>query len=208
MKYTSTRGGVGNLTFENALFTGYATDGGILVPEEVPVVSGETLKSWSRLGFVDLAKEIVSLFVPEEEIPRIDLNGEKTYLFVNHKINVLYKGLIKAFNLNSAHHYTVKHRGMDLSLNAWEGALAGLCCICLCSIIHLSISDLLDAAFRTFSVPEVAPVARLKDGLCVLELFHGKTWALKDLALSCVGQFYNYFCAKRKKHYTILVGMK
>ena len=78
MKYTSTRGGVSDLTFENALFTGYAEDGGILVPVDVPVVSCETLKSWSRLGFADLSKEIVSLFVPEEEIPRSELNGKKS----------------------------------------------------------------------------------------------------------------------------------
>lgn len=77
MKYTSTRGGVRDLTFEDALFTGYATDGGILVPEEIPTVSAETLKSWGHLSFVELAKEIVSLFISEEEIPRSDLNGKK-----------------------------------------------------------------------------------------------------------------------------------
>ena len=75
------------------------------------------------------------------------------------------------------------------------------------SMFFLFVSDLLDAAFKTFSVPEIAPVAKLKEGLRVLELFHGKTWAFKDLALSCVGQLYNYFCSKKKKHYTIVVGM-
>ena len=76
MKYTSTRGGVRNLTFEDALFTGYAADGGILVPDKIPVISKKTLVRWSKLGFVDLAKEIVPLFVPETEVPRSDLNGE------------------------------------------------------------------------------------------------------------------------------------
>ena len=81
--------------------------------------------------------------------------------------------------------------------------------MCISSHLHvfLFVSDLLDAAFKTFSVPEIAPVAKLKEGLRVLELFHGKTWAFKDLALSCVGQLYNYFCSKNKKHYTIVVGM-
>ena len=81
MKYTSTRGGVSDLTFENALFTGYAEDGGILVPEDIPLVPRETLQLWSRLGFVDLAKEIVSLFVPEQEVPRSELNGKNKHYF-------------------------------------------------------------------------------------------------------------------------------
>ena len=75
MKYKSTRGGSTGLSFEDALFTGYAADGGILVPDTIPSVSKEQLKTWSRLGFVDLAKEITSLFVPETEIPKQELNG-------------------------------------------------------------------------------------------------------------------------------------
>ncbi|KAJ8317394.1 hypothetical protein KUTeg_005298, partial [Tegillarca granosa] len=38
-----------------------------------------------------------------------------------------------------------------------------------------------------------------------MELYHGVTWAFKDLALSCVGQFLEYFLSKRKKYLTILV---
>ena len=75
MKYKSTRGGSTGLSFEDALFTGYATDGGILVPDTIPSISKEQLKTWSRLGFVDLAKEITSLFVPDTEIPKQELNG-------------------------------------------------------------------------------------------------------------------------------------
>ena len=66
---------MGDLTFEDAFFTGYAADGGILVPEKIPTVSKETLTTWSQLGFVDLAKEIISLFIRETEIPRQELNG-------------------------------------------------------------------------------------------------------------------------------------
>ena len=39
-----------------------------------------------------------------------------------------------------------------------------------------------------------------------MELFHGTTWAFKDLALSCVGQFLEYFLSKRQIHLTIVVG--
>jgi hypothetical protein len=59
MKYKSTRGGVHGLSFEDALYTGYASDGGILIPESIPVISKETLKSWVPLSYKELAKKIV-----------------------------------------------------------------------------------------------------------------------------------------------------
>ena len=40
----------------------------------------------------------------------------------------------------------------------------------------------------------------------LVELFHGKTWAFKDLPLATVGQFLQYFLSKRKKNMTLLVG--
>ncbi len=66
---------------------------------------------------------------------------------------------------------------------------------------------ILDRAFTRFSIPDVVHLERLADGLNVLELFHGPTLAFKDLALTCVGQFYEYFLEKRKKHVTVIVGM-
>lgn len=68
------------------------------------------------------------------------------------------------------------------------------------------IPDLLDKAFSKFTHQEIAPIQRLKNGLNVMELFHGTTWAFKDLALSCVGQFLEYFLSKQKKHLTLVVG--
>lgn len=73
-------------------------------------------------------------------------------------------------------------------------------------IVFSLLKELIDRGFATFSFPEIAPVARLKDDVTILELFHGRTWAFKDIALCCVGQFLNYFCSKRQKHYTVVVG--
>lgn len=72
--------------------------------------------------------------------------------------------------------------------------------------LFINISELLDKAFARFSHPEIAPIKKLKNGLNIMELFHGTTWAFKDLALSCVGQFLEYFLSKRQKHLTIVVG--
>ena len=59
---------------------------------------------------------------------------------------------------------------------------------------------------QNISVPEVIAIQRLKDGLNVAELFHGPTLAFKDLALTFVGELYNYFLEKSKKNCIIVVG--
>ncbi|XP_060103846.1 threonine synthase-like 2 [Heteronotia binoei] len=140
MQYISTRGGAGSLDFEDALFSGYATDGGLLMPETIPALDHVTLQKWSSFSYPELVKQLSSIFIPAELIPRADLNG------------------------------------------------------------------LIDGAFRRFRHKEVVPLSRLKKDLNILELWHGATFAFKDLALSCTGQFLQYFLKKRKKHVTILVG--
>lgn len=65
---------------------------------------------------------------------------------------------------------------------------------------------LVGEALSGFSVPEVVRIARLKEGLSVLELFHGQTLAFKDLAITCTVYFLNYFLRKGINRATILVG--
>merc|ERR1719335_1377266 len=72
--YRSTRGGASGLGFEEAVFEGLAPDGGLLVPDWVPDVSGD-YKNWASLRFDELAYEIVSRYCSEDEIPGADLRG-------------------------------------------------------------------------------------------------------------------------------------
>uniref|UniRef100_A0A7N4PUP7 Threonine synthase like 2 n=1 Tax=Sarcophilus harrisii TaxID=9305 RepID=A0A7N4PUP7_SARHA len=65
---------------------------------------------------------------------------------------------------------------------------------------------LVDRAFSRFRHRDVVHLSRMKNGLNVLELWHGVTYAFKDLSLSCTGQFLQYFLEKRQKHVTIVVG--
>lgn len=65
---------------------------------------------------------------------------------------------------------------------------------------------LVSEALSGFSVAEVVKIARLKDGLVVLELFHGRTLAFKDLAMTCTVSFINYFLQKEKRRATVVVG--
>ncbi|KAK1884450.1 Threonine synthase-like 2 [Dissostichus eleginoides] len=140
MQFCSTRGGVHGWDFQQVLFSGFAPDGGMFMPESVPVLSPVTLRSWGGLSYTDLVVEVASLFIPPHLIPREDLEG------------------------------------------------------------------LVNEALSGFSVPEVVTVARLKDGLSVLELFHGETLAFKDLAMTCTVRFLDYFLQKQNRRATVIVG--
>ncbi|XP_048208481.1 threonine synthase-like 2 [Perognathus longimembris pacificus] len=140
MWYTSTRGLAPQVDFEGALFSGYAPDGGLYMPRELPQLDRDTLCRWSKLSYPSLVKELCSLFIGPKLIPRAELN------------------------------------------------------------------DLIDRAFCRFRHKEVVHLCRLKNGLNVLELWHGVTYAFKDLSLSCTAQFLQYFLEKREKHVTVVVG--
>ena len=64
MKYQSTRGGVQGLSFVDSLLMGLAPDGGLLVPNSIPDVSNQ-LTAWSKLSYVELAQEIIGLYVDD-----------------------------------------------------------------------------------------------------------------------------------------------
>lgn len=129
MKYISTRGQVAPIGFIDAILMGLADDGGLLVPEQIPQLSDDTLKHWQQLSYQELALEVFSLFV-NDEIPREDLK------------------------------------------------------------------KLVDDSYGTFRHEEVTPVRKLDDSRYVLELFHGPTFAFKDVALQFLGNLYSYVSRK------------
>ncbi len=84
MKYISTRGGIEPLGFKEAVMMGLARDGGLLLPDSIPVVSNETLEKWQKLKFSDLSFEVISLFAPD--IPKDDLKDiiQRSYATFTH----------------------------------------------------------------------------------------------------------------------------
>lgn len=94
MKYSSTRGDVTGRTFEEALFTGYAADGGLILPETIPKIDVNKLKSWAKLSYVELAKKIVPLYVGEDEIPSSDLSGKFTMVWNWLFIDILFSPIM------------------------------------------------------------------------------------------------------------------
>ena len=71
MKYISTRGGMSPAPYSAILLEGLATDGGLVVPEAVPLVPAEQLEAWRGLDYPALATEILARFATD--IPRDDL---------------------------------------------------------------------------------------------------------------------------------------
>ena len=78
MRYRSTRGGIAGYSFEQAIFSGIASDGGLLMPEHIPHLTENTLSQWSKLSYRDIVKEVAAVFI-EDEISRSDLSGEQFY---------------------------------------------------------------------------------------------------------------------------------
>ena len=61
IQYLSNLGGTVPVDFETAILDGFASDGGLYVPDRVPKVSKEQLLSWKGLTYQDLAFEIIPL---------------------------------------------------------------------------------------------------------------------------------------------------
>ena len=66
------------------------------------------------------------------------------------------------------------------------------------------LQDLLQRSYSSFRTPDVTPLITLKEeeNLHLLELFHGPTFAFKDVALQLLGNFFEYFLVRRNKEVT------
>lgn len=84
MKYTSTRNNSKNIcyTFEDALCSGYAPDGGLFVPINLPKITTDNLNKWKNYKYNELMYIILRLFIDESEIPNEDLK-----LICNNSLN-------------------------------------------------------------------------------------------------------------------------
>lgn len=56
---------------------------------------------------------------------------------------------------------------------------------------------LVEKSYSTFRHPDVTPIVKLEDKKYVLELFHGPTFAFKDVALQLLGNLFEFFLLRR-----------
>lgn len=66
------------------------------------------------------------------------------------------------------------------------------------------LKDLIERSYSTFRSEDVTPVAKnvtgSEENLHILELFHGPTYAFKDVALQFVGNLFEYFLQRHNKN--------
>jgi threonine synthase len=65
MKYISTRGTAPALTFEDAMLTGLASDGGLYVPETIPTLSSDEIAAFAGLPYEEIAFRVMKPFIGE-----------------------------------------------------------------------------------------------------------------------------------------------
>ncbi len=67
MQYISTRGAMVPQSFKDVLLEGLAPDGGLAVPQSLPVISADLLESWRSLDYPELAANVLSYFITDIE---------------------------------------------------------------------------------------------------------------------------------------------
>ncbi len=78
MNYISTRGRIEPVEFQDAVMMGLADDGGLVIPESIPDVSGK-LDAWRDLSYADLAFEIIRLFATDIDEAELKSLIDRTY---------------------------------------------------------------------------------------------------------------------------------
>ncbi len=111
MKYISTRGQAPELTFEEAMLTGLARDGGLYLPAEIPVMSQDEIAALAGLSYEEIAFRVMWPYVSgsfaEDEFKEIiarayegfghDARAPLKQLNENHFLLELFHGPTLAF---------------------------------------------------------------------------------------------------------------
>lgn len=76
MKYLTTRGGIRGASFQEALLSGYAPDGGMFLPESLPKFTRAEIQSWVALSYPQLIEKFLRLFVLPDELSSQEISSE------------------------------------------------------------------------------------------------------------------------------------
>lgn len=74
---------------ESILSTGYSKDGGLYVPESLPTITKDEIKSWAGFTYPQVVAEVMAKFVADEELPKDELKAilDRAYRRFDPKIN-------------------------------------------------------------------------------------------------------------------------
>ena len=123
MKYKSTRGEVKNLSFKEAVLMGLASDGGLIVPESIPVVN---LQDFQNLDYRSLAQKIFSLFIDEMKEEEIEELIHKSYQHFRtpEVINIVHLKNLSLLELFYGPTFSFKDIALQIVGNLFEHILA------------------------------------------------------------------------------------
>ena len=79
MKYQTTRGDIKGASFQQALLSGFAPDGGLFVPESLPRFTREEIRSWVGLSYPQLVEKLMRFFIASEELSSQEIHGASKY---------------------------------------------------------------------------------------------------------------------------------
>ena len=86
VKYISTRGDQVELDFKEVIFEGLAPDGGLYMPNVWPVLKNETIESFSKKNYQEIAFDVISPYI-DSSLTDNDLKSiiKSSYLCFNNK---------------------------------------------------------------------------------------------------------------------------
>jgi len=87
MKYKSTRGKVSNITFTDTVLMGLADDGGLMIPDTIPLLTQAQLLDLKDLSYEELAFNIMKLFIDDISDDVLKDIITKSYSTFDHKRN-------------------------------------------------------------------------------------------------------------------------
>jgi threonine synthase len=126
MQYLSTRGGTSSIPFTEAVMMGLAEDGGLLLPRTIPRIGSETLNSWQKLSYAELAFEVMSRFVddiPSSDLKRI-INRSYTSFTAEEVTPMVHKGELHILELFHGPTLAFKDVALQFLGNLFEYLLA------------------------------------------------------------------------------------
>ena len=94
IQFVSNRGGGEAVDFETAILAGFAPDGGLYIPTELPKISLATLATWKGKTYVEVAYEILSLFIDKTIISEKELKqilGDSFSTFYHSELIPIYE---------------------------------------------------------------------------------------------------------------------
>ena len=103
------------MPFAEAVLTGLAADGGLLLPERFPNVAGE-LAAWRQLSFTELAQRLFHLYVDDIAAPDIDAIIADAFAAFDHPDVVPITDLVEFRLLELFHGPTLSFKDVALQV--------------------------------------------------------------------------------------------